>query len=282
MEWTTILNESIDYMEKHLQDDISADEVADTVAVSSFYYQRAFKMLTGYTVAEYIRNRRLTLAGIELASKGAKVIDVSLKYGYETPESFAKAFQRFHNMTPIQAKTKGHLLKMFKPLTVKIIVEGGNKMECVIEKKEAFKVMEVKETFTYETGYKEIPEFCNETMATYCQGGKPKLWGMYGISVEGKAGSGVFDYYIADQYEESKKIEEFEVLTISSYTWAVFTAIGALPTALQNMNTKIYSEWLPSNSKYEIAAGIAVEMYHEGDIKAADYKSEIWIPVKEK
>ena len=102
MEWTQLLNQAIDYLEEHLTGEISGTEAASHVGLSAFHFQRAFSLMTGLTVSEYLRSRRLSLAGQDLL-RGAKVLDTALKYGYETPESFSKAFQRFHGAAPSRA-----------------------------------------------------------------------------------------------------------------------------------------------------------------------------------
>ena len=98
MDWVTGIQESIDYIEDNLTDDIDYERVAALCYSSPYHFQRVFGILCGYTLGEYIRNRRLSLAGAELAATEAKVIDVALKYGYESPDSFTKAFQRFHGI----------------------------------------------------------------------------------------------------------------------------------------------------------------------------------------
>lgn len=279
MEWTEALNESIDFMEQHLLEDISAAEVATCVHMSTFYYQKAFKMLTGFTVGEYIRNRRLSLAAQELISGENKVIDVAYKYGYETPESFTKAFSRFHGITPAQAKKERFRLQFFQPLIIKIKVEGGNKMEYRVEKKEEFQVVGYERKYSYENAFAKIPKF----WAEICMSGESKgVCGMFGISIDEEMGGKEFRYLIADSYHGQEIPDGCKVFTIPEFTFAVFPCVGPMPGALQGLSTKIFSEWFPGNKEYEIAAGYNVEMYTEGDISAVDYKSEMWIPVKRK
>lgn len=127
MDWLRSVNDAISYMEEHLLGSLAPEEVAAQVYLSCGHFQRAFSVLTGMTVGEYIRARRLNLAGQELAARGARVLDVALKYGYETPESFSKAFLRFHGVTMSQVKLYGAGLKSFHRLTVKIKLEAGTR-----------------------------------------------------------------------------------------------------------------------------------------------------------
>ena len=135
MDWIVGMQKAIDYIENHLTEKIDYDMVAAQSFSSSYHFQRVFSILCGFTIGEYIRNRRLSLAGSELATTDAKVIDVALKYGYESPDSFAKAFKQFHGVLPSQVKNNGSILKSFAPLVLKISLEGGSAMKYRIEEK---------------------------------------------------------------------------------------------------------------------------------------------------
>ena len=104
--WNEGVTNAISYIEENLDKELDIKDIADKAYVSAFYFQKIFHVLCEFTVGEYIRNRRLSLAGTELAASDAKVMDVALKYGYESPDSFAKAFQKFHGMLPSQARNK--------------------------------------------------------------------------------------------------------------------------------------------------------------------------------
>ena len=140
MEWLACIRKTLDYIEAHLLDDISAQDVARRVYVSPFLLQRGFSVVTGFGIAEYIRNRRLHLAAKDLARGGGKVIDIAFRYGYETPESFAKAFSRFHGATPSQVRNGQAAPKSFLPLTVNIQIHGGNQMKYKIAPMFPFKI----------------------------------------------------------------------------------------------------------------------------------------------
>ena len=135
MDWIIGLQNAIDYIEDHLMETIDYEMVAAQSFSSSYHFQRVFSILCGFTIGEYIRNRRLSLAGTELATSDAKVIDVALKYGYESPDSFAKAFKQFHGVLPSQARHNGSMLKSYSRLVLKFSLEGGKPMNYRIEKK---------------------------------------------------------------------------------------------------------------------------------------------------
>ena len=128
MDWICGIQKAIDYIEEHLTEKIDYEAVAKCAYSSSYHFQRVFGILCGFTVGEYIRRRRLTLAGNELLHSQQKVIDVALKYGYKTPESFSRAFQRFHGILPSQVK-KGCYLNSFSRLSVNFDSTGGSEMK---------------------------------------------------------------------------------------------------------------------------------------------------------
>lgn len=285
MIWLEAVGEAIRYIEEHITDDISPEAIAKKVNLSTFYFQKGFSMLCGFTLGEYIRNRRLALAGKDLAAGNEKIIDVALKYGYESPDSFTKAFTRFHGVTPTRVRKGDVTLKSFAPLKIKITLEGGYLMDYKIIKKEAFTVIANAKTFSYEGAKETVPMFWQEH---YQSGGGKTICGTYGINIDETMDMKTFDYLIADPYDPVKEVPAgFVVKTIPAFTWAVFPCVGPMPEALQDVNTKIFTEWLPSLKEYEFAAGYCVEFYDDpGKFPKGtmdeNYYSEIWIPVKQK
>lgn len=279
MDWIGSLNFAIDYIEENLNENIVSNDIAEHAFYSSFHFQRTFSLLTGMTVSEYVRNRRLSLAAQDLLNNNLKVIDVAFKYGYDTPESFTKAFQRFHGVLPSQVKRQGAKLKSFNRLTLKIVLEGGSIMDYRIEKKDKFKVIVKIGRFMPENSGREIPLFWSDY---YSKGIDKKVSGMIGICLPSETDCKDIVYGIGCEEKYVKGIPEgFKSIDIPSYTWAIFKCIGAMPEAIQNMWKRIYSEWLPQ-SNYELLTGYDIEFYTEGDTNSKDYISEIWLPVKEK
>lgn len=285
MEWTEAISRAVEYIETHITEEITVDDIAKEVYISPFYFQKGFSLLCGYTISEYIRNRRLSLAGNELATSEKKVIDVALKYGYDSPDSFAKAFTRFHGVTPSMVQKNEEILKTFAPLKIKLSMEGGYIMDYKIVKKEEFMVLANAKTFSYENAKEKVPEFWQEH---YAAGKGQYVCGMFGINIDEQMGQDTFEYLIADTYNPMADVPEgLIVKKIPAFTWAVFPCRGAMPDALQDVNTKIFSEWLPALKDYEFAAGYCVEMYDDASkypkgTQDEDYYCEIWIPVKKK
>ncbi|MBR3039530.1 MAG: AraC family transcriptional regulator [Lachnospiraceae bacterium] len=265
---------SVDYIEENLTEELDIDEIAKKAALSSFYYQRIFGALCGMTVGEYIRARRMTAAAQELACSDHKVIDIAIKYGYDSPDSFAKAFQRFHGITPAQAREQGAQLRSFAPLHIKVTLEGGSMLDYRIEEKEAFTVVGIKKSFNVENGYREIPKFWDEWMSDM-----KGLKGMFGVctDMDGKN----FDYWIADLLMPFAEVPEgLCTFQIPAGPWAIFKCVGPLPESMQSVNTKIWSEWLPSLQGYTFAADYSLEAYTPPAENPADTVSYICIPLK--
>ena len=274
--WSEGITNAIEYIENNLLDEIDMNKVADQAYVSSFYFQKIFNVLCGFTVGEYVRNRRLTLAAQELSSTDMKVIDAALKYGYDSPDSFTRAFTKFHGVIPSLARGEGSKLNSFAPLKIKLTLEGGTMLEYKIVEKAQFTVMGKSRTFNTETAYGEIPKFWKEHMES---NERKVVCGMYGICMDSDGKN--FDYFIADNYIPWNDVPEgFETKVIPAGTWATFPCRGALPNALQEVNTKIWSEWLPSCKAYKLAGNYNIEMYTPPCENPEDSYNEIWIPVE--
>lgn len=274
--WNEGITNAVSYIEENLDKELCIEDIAAKAYVSSFHFQRIFSVLCGFTVGEYIRCRRLTLAAQELASGEGKVIDIGLKYGYDSPDSFARAFAKFHGVPPSAAKQKGVKLNSFAPLKIKLTLEGGNMLEYKIVEKAQFTVMGRSRMFNSDTSYEEIPKFWTEHM----QSGESKVvCGMYGICLDGDGKN--FEYIIADNYLPWNEVPEgYVTKVIPAGTWAVFPCKGALPKSLQDVNTKIWSEWLPSCKSYKLAGNYNVEMYTPVCEDPDETYSEIWVPVE--
>ncbi|MCI9109103.1 MAG: AraC family transcriptional regulator [Lachnospiraceae bacterium] len=284
MDWIKIIENALRYIEENLSGELTVGMIAEKVNISPFYFQKGFSMLCGYSVGEYIRMRRLSVAGSELVTSDNKVIDLALKYGYDSPDSFTKAFTRFHGSTPTDVRRKGALLKSFAPLHIKIILDGGNTMEYRVEEKPAFRVMGVSKIFSYETANADIPQYWDEI---HVQAAVKPVEGMYGICFDEEMGGNRFRYMIADDLEEGEAEEKnLETYEVPRHTWAIFPCRGAMPLSIQEVNRRIFSEWLPAGN-YEIAEGYNIEYYSDSaefkdGTQDPDYYAEVWIPVRER
>ena len=240
MEWLTVIKDAIEYMEQNLLTVTGPEEVAKHVHISTIYLQRGFQVLTGYTLGEYIRNRRLFEAGLKLTQTDEKVIDIALEYGYETPESFTKAFTRFHGTTPIEVRRDRSKMQLFLPLHVSVKIQGGSKMNYTVEKTEAFTVIGFERLFSFETSYKEIPDFWAEMYKIHAPnilaGKGPKTEvehaimenyiGEFGVCIEDAPAPGKFRYMIAGPYQGGKVPQGMKLYTVPANMWAKFACVA--------------------------------------------------------
>lgn len=294
MEWITALKSTLDYIEKHLQDDIRVETLAQRVYLSPYYLQNGFRIMTGYSLGEYIRNRRLYEAALLLINNEGKITDVALQYGYETPESFSKAFSRFHGITPRDVR-KNPQIRCFLPLNVHVEITGGDRMNYVVSPVWGFKVIGFERIFSYETCSEEIPAFWDEICERYCthtiyaglapscpqeQAIMDNCIGEYGVCID-DVGNGKIRYLIAGRYTGGPVPDGMVLYEFPQGEWAKFSSVGPLPKSLQALNTYIFKDWLPGNTEYEMAGNYNIEWYStDGEKSDDDYKSGIWIPVR--
>ncbi len=285
MRWTECISDAISFIEENITEEITIDDIARKVHISPFYFQKGFAMLCDFTVGDYMRYRRLALAGSEIAANDDKIINIALKYGYDSPDSFTKAFVRFHGCTPSAVRKDGASIKSFAPLSIKFTLKGGYSMDYKIAEKDGFTVVGLKRTFKYENAMQDVPKLWGEFHQM--SAGKA-ICPMYGINADESMQGNEFEYLIADNYNPAMDIPDgFVTKVIPKFTWAVFSCKGAMPQVMQDVNKKIYSEWLPNCKDYEIAAGYCIEMYedpakYECGVQDENYYSELWIPVKKK
>lgn len=284
MDWVRAVEDAIEYIENHITEELTVSRIAGEVNISAFYFQKGFSMLCGYTVGEYIRMRRLSLAGSDLLMSDTKIIDLAVQYGYDSPDSFTKAFTRFHGSTPTDVRRSGAAVKSFAPLHIKLILDGGTMMEYRMEDKQGFKVMGMSRMFSYETANTDIPKYWDEV---YVQAAEKPVCGTYGICYDEEIAGNGFKYMIADDLIETvARDKKLEVHEIPAHKWVIVPCRGAMPLPLQEANRRIFAEWLPAN-RFEIAEGYNIEFYSDpadypGGTQDPNYYAEIWIPVKEK
>lgn len=295
MEWLHQLQKAVDFMEAHLLEDISYEDVASHVYMSGYSFHRTFSLMAGMTANEYIRSRRLSLAAQELQQGTLSVLDAALKYGYETPESFSKAFSRFHGCTPKQAKVKGTPLRMFNPLLIKITLEGGKIMDYRIVKQESQRFLALIRPFPNEIINDEndhsIPDFwgeCHEKglvepLRQLRPEGKRDL---YGLCSPKKDAQECFSYGIGVIIDDDTDVSNlssllmdhgYQIWETGPAEYAVFKCIGEDGDCISQAWSRFYREFLPQ-SGYAQTELTDYEIYFEtGD---PGLFCELWIPVE--
>ncbi len=283
MDWLKCMRNAIDYMEANILNDIDYNETAKCAYSSTYHFLHMFSMLTGFTVGEYIRNRRLTLAAQELSMSDVKVTDIAFKYGYETTEAFTKAFQRFHGITPSAAREPGAKLKSYSPLSIQIVLKGDREMNFKIDERGGFTVFGATTDIAGENAFEAVPEFwlrlekqgffqslCND--AGYDPTVPP-----IAVTHDFKS-DGSRKYTIAYKLPEGKVPKGYDIIQIPAATWVVVEEKcekdEETSKTIQEMWTRLFSEWFPT-SNYELTEGPQLEQYYPG-------KLEVWVPVKRK
>lgn len=288
MDLISRLSKALDYIEDNLDGDICYEEAAKIACSSTYEFQRMFSYITDVSLAEYIRRRRLTLAAFDIKQTDEKIIDIALKYGYDSPTAFTRAFQAIHGISPKLARREGVSLKAYPRISFQIQIKGVVEMNYRIEEKNDFRVVGLKERVSTvdDQNLIRIPEIWNEA----CESGMSekiislacdsKIPAVLGICANFSESDKAFDYFIASISDKDIPTG-MEELSIPKSTWAIFECVGPMPEAIQSVWKRIYSEWFPS-SGYEHANAPELEYYPSGDTTSKDYKSEIWIPVVSK
>jgi len=284
------MNQALAYIEDNLADEIDFKEVERLALCSEYHFRRMFSFLAGVTLSEYIRRGRLTLAALDLVNSDVLVIDVALKYGYTSPDSFTRAFQSLHGVTPSEARINGQALKAYPRMTFQLTIKGGSEMNYRIEEKEPFKIVGIMKRvlIVFEGVNPEISAMWQSLDADLINTLKAlsdvEPRGLISASANFSEGrmeeEGELDHYIgvATTREAPDGLAKLEV---PASMWAVFEAVGPFPETLQNVWGRIYSEWFPT-SGYEVAPGPEM-LWNEGkDTSLPNYRSEIWIPVVKK
>ncbi len=258
MEWSDRMNSAIEYIESNLDKEIIISDVAERAFCSSFHFQRMFYAIIGITPAEYIRRRRLTLAAAELAVGNTRVVDIALRYGYESPNAFTRAFKNMHGINPREARSLEVKLSVYNRVSFHVEIKGGNDMEYRVVEKPSFEVTGKAMNFTHEKFFREAPKFWKEYV---CTKEYQALWGITNGRWGNITGAPLMSVYLPDDkdgkdsltdifcIEKSPEMntEKFDVFRIPPATWAEFHC--TYQTSLK-MNKFIYGEWLPS-SGYE-------------------------------
>jgi AraC family transcriptional regulator len=279
-------NEAMAYIERNLLHEIEPDQISRIAGCSDYHFRRMFSFLAGMPLGEYIRRRKLSLAGELLQSEQRKIIDLALQLGYESPEAFSKAFQAMHGVNPSQAKKENIELKVLPPMTFQLTIRGGIEMNYRIVEKKEFYIVGLKKRVTVQ--FKGI----NPQMDSLIQKLTPAIIaelkgrcdteprGILSVSAnfsERLVEDSELDQYIGVATSDGDN-QGYEVLPVEESTWAVFSVVGVFPEAIQDTWSRIYAEWLPA-SGYELTGGPELLWNESPDTSKLDYRSEIWIPV---
>lgn len=283
------LNGAVKYMERNLRGEVDFEEAAKVACVTKDSFQRFFSYMTGMTATEYIRRRRLTLAGYDLQQGGGRVIDIALRYGYESADAFARAFFRQHGITPSEARKSSAPLKVYPPVSFHITVKGARKMD--------FRLIDMEETVVYGVSRK----FDRQAYSTR-EALRGSMWSEEGEFIPGRLCEGCWNQpgnhaydgiwygvwqdgrYMIAREKECVKPGELEKLVIPGGKYAAFTTRrgGLAWEELPRLFEEIFEAWLPS-SGYEMDGDTVIEVYHlwtDHEQRRKNRYYEVLLPVR--
>lgn len=297
MDWSTAIQAAIDYIEDHLTEPLNYETIARQGCASLFHFQRVFHIVCGCTVGEYIRSRRLSQAGAELAEGHGRVVDIAVKYGYESPDSFTRAFQRFHGVTPSQVRDAGAQRRYMAPLRLKMTVAGGGSRPCHVEEKEEMLLTGYKRRFSGNRDDKKAQDHdfaCESRVLQYILEGISREHEItYQVLTNFDADG--YDFYFASQlppwalaaFDEDlgEMARYFEHLRIPAGTYLVCeTARCEFPTAqMDALRRTMVTDVLPRSGYLLRDApeiGVIHWFFEDGNdrVNTARY-CELWLPI---
>ncbi|MFJ9839428.1 GyrI-like domain-containing protein [Kitasatospora sp. NPDC101155] len=281
------LNRAMDRIDWNLAGEIDVAELARIAMTSEYHFRRLFSMLAGMPLSEYVRRRRLTVAGAEVLDGERTLLDIAVRYGYTSGEAFARAFRSMHGVGPGEARRDGAVLTSQPRMSFRLIVEGSSSMEYRIVEKPDFRIVgrKARVPLIYLGVNPHIAEFIKGLGAETVERitaltGKDPL-GIVSVtdhlSPNREEGSELDYWHAVVAREDAVVPDDLEVLDVPAGTWAVFTNKGAFPQALQEMWGDVASQWFPSNP-YEARPGPEVlkTRFVPG---TGDAEAELWIPV---
>jgi len=283
MEWLRKLGEAIDYIENNLDKEISIDEAAHIACCSTYYFQRIFSYVSGISLSEYIRRRKMTQAAFELQRTNSKVIDVAFKYGYSSPTSFNRAFHNVHGITPMAAKKTGCTLRAYPSIQFSVKVSGGNAMSYHIEEKKSIRMVGIRTPLVEdaEENMRNVPVFWEnavkeDRISKIAEFSSKNPDAIFGISVYNNPQD--IYYYIAVPSDKPVPDGMVEYI-IPEAMWVVFENDGIFKEDVQSVFRRFLTEFLPF-SGYEYAGVPDVEIYPVCKGRPIKGHSEMWIGIK--
>lgn len=290
MDWITRLNAAVDHIESHLQDEpIDYDTPARITASSVYLFQRVFSTMAGMPLSVYVRRRRLTLAAYALQHSGAKVIDVALQFGYQSPEAFARAFSAFHGVPPSAARKTGTQLQSCARIAFHIHTVGGTLMHYRIESLPAHQLYGIQTLINRndeDGGEGSISRFWQEKWQDdSCE----RLLASSGLTKDNAAVNAICNYADIDSpaypyllcipLTKASDPSGFTIVDVPASAWAVFrTSIHSIEetsAAIAGLHRQIYAEWLPT-SGCSLVSGYEQERYYHD---AGGHYEECWLRI---
>ncbi|MDO3701730.1 AraC family transcriptional regulator [Micromonospora sp. C28SCA-DRY-2] len=280
------LNQAMEHIERHLDQRIEVAELARIAVTSEYHFRRLFSALAGVPLSEYIRRRRLTVAGAEVLAGERTLLDVAVRYGYGSTEAFARAFQAMHGVGPGEARRTGAALRSQPRMSFRLVVEGSSSMRYRIVRKDEFTLVGRKARVPL------VHEGMNPAIVAFVKGIDPEtVRRIESLSDQEPSGIVNVSDNLAGSRAEGTELDywhgvvtgadapaDLDALTVPAGTWAVFETSGAFPQALQYLWRDVFTQWFPSNP-YRTRPGPEISRTRlSADGKEAD--AELWIPVE--
>ncbi|MFF3004705.1 GyrI-like domain-containing protein [Kitasatospora sp. NPDC057940] len=280
------LNRAMDHIERNLDQEVEVAELARIAMTSEYHFRRLFSMLSGMPLSDYVRRRRLTVAGAEVLGGERTLLEVAIRYGYTSGEAFARAFRAMHGVGPGEARREGAVLKSQPRMSFRLVVEGSSSMEYRIIEQPDFRIIGRRARVPL------VHEGVNPAIASFIKGlGQETVDRISALS--GREPEGILSVteFFSESREEGVELDYYhavvadagtvvpdglDVREVPAGTWAAFSNTGTFPKALQEMWRDVFTQWFPSNP-YEFRPG--PEILRTRFLSDGQAEAQLWIPV---
>ena len=289
MDWLRGMNCVVEYIEENLTSNIDHNSLCKIVACSRYEFSRIFSFMAGMSISEYIRRRRLSQAVFDIHDGKEKIVDIGLKYCYESQAAFTRAFRELHHCSPLSARRKGISLKTFPPISFKLIITGVKEMNFRIENKKSFKIIGLSCALGDGNDWDNFMDNYNIRLRNGDTGPvdgplsyyHAPLWQVRANKF--KSIDGENTCIIGAELSDKPIIDGMDIEKIPSATWAIFTIMSKVgEKESEEAFTRIFTEWLPASNYTRDENAPTMDVYPAGNADVDDYKWEVWLPVKSK
>lgn len=274
-------NKALEYIDNHLDSNIESSEIYRITSYSYDVFARIFSIISGISLGEYIRSRKLSKAAEDLQEGRGNIAEVAMAYGYSSPDSFSYAFKKFHGISPSDVKS-GQSFHVAQPLRFSVTISGGE-FDASIKEKESFKLVGISQNLSPDEMSIEVWQNLGQKLQEkigYIKSESMEMYGLYFQTEENTEIQYMIAYHLSDNVVEKQAIQMgLTVIEIPAMKYAVLGLEGEVPANIHSAWNYLVGVFLPQEG-YKYADSYELELYHGNNVKSSDFYIELWVPIK--